>query len=379
MLYCSLFKRPKSLGFKFVPIIAFSLLLTACTNFGSTSNKVTQIKDEQSVVIYMDHPDYGDRFTNVYRKFKDYPVTCEENCYEKVKSIQCESDMERCRFIGANPRIHSQHGIEIQWLGHAFFNITMPNGQTFIFDPVFEQFDWPVDLAFKLSDGFYRNPSIKLPLTTIQNADAILYSHIHYDHFNKTDIATIGNQPQYFTPLGFADHFEDGGYKVSEFAWYSSMIAKDTKIHFVPANHFSSRIWVPFIYEDNNKSLWGGWVLEQNGLTIFYAGDTGYSPHFKDIHDKYGDIDVCLLPIASYYSQEDPDWYRKVHTTPEDALVAGQDLNCGVIIPWGYGNSTWKMGDKTSHSALFRLLNMNKQLNSAIPLYILNEGDSVRL
>jgi len=49
------------------------------------------------------------------------------------------------------------------------------------------------------------------------------------------------------------------------------------------------------------------------------------------------------------------------------------------MIPWGYGNSSWQMGDHSSHSALLRLLHMHKKMNSQIPLYILNEGQSVAL
>ena len=93
----------------------------------------------------------------------------------------------------------------------------------------------------------------------------------------------------------------------------------------------------------------------------------------------YGDIDVCLIPIASYYSKDDPNWYRYVHTTPEDALNAAQELNCKVMIPWGYGNSSWKMGDHSSHSALLRLLHMYNKMDSKVPLYILNEGESISL
>ena len=49
------------------------------------------------------------------------------------------------------------------------------------------------------------------------------------------------------------------------------------------------------------------------------------------------------------------------------------------MIPWGYGNGSWQMGDISSHSPLLRLLHMQRQLNSQVPLLILNEGDSVQL
>ena len=61
------------------------------------------------------------------------------------------------------------------------------------------------------------------------------------------------------------------------------------------------------------------------------------------------------------------------------ALVAAGDLGCKVMIPWGYGNASWQMGDISSHSPLLRLLHMQQQLQSTVPLLILNEGDSVAL
>ena len=47
-----------------------------------------------------------------------------------------------------------------------------------------------------------------------------MYSHIHYDHFNKADIEEIGIR--YLVPLGVADNFPTGGFNISEMAWYAS-------------------------------------------------------------------------------------------------------------------------------------------------------------
>lgn len=353
-------------------IIAGSLV-TGC----AISNHVTQKKGEDTVVIYTDQLGYEDRFSNLYNSFNDYPVTCLENCYPVSTDIECESDMQNCQFVGDNPDVVSKTGFSVKWLGHASFVLNTASGEQILIDPVFEQFDWPVNWAFRLAEGFNRNPAVPLSHEKKAQTDAVLYSHIHYDHFNKDDIGELGNTPTYLVPLGFAEHFPKGGFTIKEMAWYASQKVSQTTAHFVPAHHFSNRILVPFIHEDNNATLWGGWVLENNGKTLFFAGDTGYSPHFKDIHERFGDIDVCLLPIASYFSEESPKFYRKVHTTPEDAITAAEDLQCGVVIPWGYGNSSWRMGDKTSHSALFRLLHMKDKLNTPIPWYVLNEGDSV--
>ncbi|BDF95712.1 MBL fold metallo-hydrolase [Pseudoalteromonas sp. KAN5] len=356
-------------------LIFTSTLLTAC----SAANNVQIIAGTDTIVPLHQDGERAGRYHNLYPGEKTYPVSCENDCYPKNASLICETETENCQYQGQqeNPQLNT--GFTVRWLGHAGFMIKTPNGQQVVFDPVKEQFDSPVDLAFRLASGFYRKPGDWLTDSELKNLDAVMYSHIHYDHFNKADIEEIGNQPRYLTPLGMADNFPTGGFNISEMAWYAKTNIDDLTIHALPAHHFSSRVLVPFIYEDHDKDLWNGWLLEQNGKTLFFAGDTGYSQHFSDIQQKYGDIDICLMPIASYYHEENGKWYRYVHTTPEDALMGAQELNCNVMIPWGYGNSSWKMGDHSSHSALLRLLHMYTEMDSQIPLYILNEGESIAL
>lgn len=105
-----------------------------------------------------------------------------------------------------NPQVNA--GFTIRWLGHAGFVIKTPNGQQVVFDPVKEQFDSPIDLAFRLTSGFYRKPGDWLTDNELKNLVAVMYSHIHYDHFNKADIEEIGNQPRYLTPLGMLITFQ---------------------------------------------------------------------------------------------------------------------------------------------------------------------------
>jgi len=356
-------------------LIIVSSILAAC----SAANHVQIIAGPDTIVPLHKDGERAGRYHNLYPGKKTYPVSCKSDCYPKNTRLVCETEAENCQYQGEliNPKLKT--GFVVRWLGHAGFMIKTPNGQQVVFDPVKDQFDSPVDLAFRLASGFYRKPGDWLTKSEINNLDAVMYSHIHYDHFNKADIEEIGNSPRYLTPLGMADNFPAGGFNISEMAWYAKTKIDDLTIHALPAHHFSSRVLVPFIYEDNDKDLWSSWLLEQNGKTLFFAGDTGYSQHFSDIEQKYGEIDICLIPIASYYHEENGDWYRYVHTTPEDALSAAQDLNCKVMIPWGYGNSSWKMGDHSSHSALLRLLHMYNKMESPTPLYILNEGESVAL
>ncbi|NNG44019.1 Zn-dependent hydrolase [Pseudoalteromonas sp. NEC-BIFX-2020_002] len=358
-----------------VGLIIASCLLAAC----GTPNQVTQITAPDAVIAQYKEGDRAGRYHNVYPKKQNYPTTCETDCYPAHPDLLCETSAENCQYQGRQTLPQLNTNYTVRWLGHASFSINTPNGQHILFDPVKAQFDSPVDIAFKLTGGIYRQPGAWLNEQELANIDAVMYSHIHYDHFNKADIELIGNKPYYLTPLGMADNFPTGGFNISEMPWYSKTNIDDLTIHAVPAHHFSNRVLIPYIYDDDNKDSWNGWLLEQNGKTLFFAGDTGYSKHFQDIQQKYGDIDVCLIPIASYYHKENGKWYRYVHTTPEDALNAAQELNCKVMIPWGYGNSSWQMGDHSSHSALLRLLHMYKKMDSQVPLYILNEGESVQL
>ena len=358
---------------KWTSLFLLMLLLVSC----SSANRIERIESNQSVITYQKNSPDRIRFDNLHPGKKQYQFTCEEDCYPAAKALECQSHGESCQYVGQQTKPELNTGFTVRWLGHAGFHIISADGTSVLFDPVSEQFDWPVNWAFRLAEGFNRQPGAWLSKAALNQVDAVMYSHIHYDHFNKADINDLGNKVSYYTPLGFADYFDQGGYNIKEMAWFSHTRLNDLNVSFVPAHHFSSRILVPFLYEDDDVSLWGGWLLEHNGKHLFFAGDTGYSKHFKDIQQRYGDIDVCLLPIASYYHPDNGSWYRYVHMTPEDALVAAEDLNCKVIVPWGYGNASWKMGDHTSHSALLRLLKMHRQLNTEIPLYILNEGEQI--
>lgn len=67
---------------------------------------------------------------------------------------------------------------------------------------------------------------------------------------------------------------------------------------------------------------------------ILFAGDTGYSFHFKEIREKMGPMRLALLPIGSYR----PRWFMKtIHMDPVDAVSAHKDLQAeqSIAMHWG--------------------------------------------
>ena len=79
-------------------------------------------------------------------------------------------------------------------------------------------------------------------------------------------------------------------------------------VHFVECQHRSGRG-----ASDQMKTLWGSFVVETPEGAIYFAGDTGYSPHFKAQGEQYGPFALSLLPIGAY----EPRWFMKdIHLNP---------------------------------------------------------------
>jgi L-ascorbate metabolism protein UlaG (beta-lactamase superfamily) len=96
-----------------------------------------------------------------------------------------------------------------------------------------------------------------------------------------------------------------------------------------PAQHFSAR--TPF---DRNVALWGGFMITLPRRRIFFAGDSGYGGHFEQIRQRWGAIDLALLPIGAY----EPRWFmRDIHMDPAEAVQAHIDLQAGQSVGMHFG------------------------------------------
>lgn len=110
---------------------------------------------------------------------------------------------------------------------------------------------------------------------------------------------------------------------------YEVIVSKGHSFTFTPACHWSQR--TPF---DRNKSLWGSWMIELAGTTIYFAGDTAYATHFKAIARRFRTIDVALMPVGPC---EPHRWMHRSHISAEDAGQAFLELGARTFVPMHWG------------------------------------------
>ncbi len=225
-----------------------------------------------------------------------------------------------------NPPDRFQSGA-VTWVGHATFLIQIDN-VNILTDPV-----WSERVGILNSKiGMQRYTPPGIPWEKLPPIDVVLISHNHYDHLDYLTVMQLEeeHQPLFFVPLGIGDLLEEWGVThYSEKDWWEGEMVNEVNFVAVPAQHQSRRA-----IHDHNATLWSGWVVEASRLTLYFAGDTGYFPGFKDIGEQFGPIDLAMMPIGAY----DPEWYNSLyHVNPAEALQAFIDLDARYFAAMHWG------------------------------------------
>ena len=178
---------------------------------------------------------------------------------------------------------------------------------------------------------------VRAPLTIEQlpHIHAVVLSHDHYDHLDARTCAALierfGADIPIYTPLGYTQWFAKlGGRNVTELDWWdrASMPGHTIDLHALPAQHWTRRAF------STGNRLWCSWLIRTNGRSIYFSGDSGYCPAFREIRDRVGAPDIALIPIGAY----EPRWFMKAaHMNPEEAVQTFVDLGARdfVAMHWG--------------------------------------------
>jgi N-acyl-phosphatidylethanolamine-hydrolysing phospholipase D len=223
----------------------------------------------------------------------------------------------------------------LTWIGHATFLLQL-GGLNILTD---------AHCTGRASPFAFAGPRRVVPpalgLRELPHIDAVVVSHNHYDHLDFGTVKHLsrqaGGSPRFFVPLGLKAWFVGHGMREAlECDWWEGVEYAGLQFHLVPVQHWSSRTTL-----DYNRTLWGGWIIELPGagpgdaaFRFFFAGDTGYSPDFRDIAARFSPIDLAALPIGAY----EPRWFMQVmHVNPEEAVQIHCDLRArhSVAMHWG--------------------------------------------
>ena len=168
----------------------------------------------------------------------------------------------------------------------------------------------------------------------------VLVSHNHYDHMDLPTLRRLDRRfrPQFVTGKGNHRTLTRAGLpRVEELEWWQTLSpVQGLDVTMTPAQHFSRRGLF-----DVNHSVWGGFWLRAGGFQVYFAGDSGYGPHFRAIHDRLGRPDVALIPIGAY----EPRWFMKWnHINPAEAVQVHRDLDAGISFAMHFG--TFQLTDE---------------------------------
>lgn len=257
------------------------------------------------------------------------------------------------------PRLVMPDELGITFIGHSSF-LVQAAGQNLLFDPVFST--WLILLRRQ------RRPGVRV--RDLPGVDIVLLSHAHMDHLDRSSLRRVvratrkrtGRAPIVVVPMDVADVVRGLGFsEVIELRWWESYVAARLTITHTPAKHWGTR-WIT----DGHRG-YGGYLVEGGARRLYYSGDTAYFTGFNEIGARLRP-EIALLPIGAYT----PDSYRAVHTSPEDALRAFQDLRAERMVPMHYG--TFWLAEEPLDEPLPRLLEAAGRLGLADRIAVVREG-----
>ena len=247
----------------------------------------------------------------------------------------------------------------VTFIGHSSFLLQI-GGKNILVDPNFARWIFVLKRL--------RRPGLRL--RELPPIDAVLVSHAHFDHLHRPSLRAIawltrrktGKRPAIIVPRHVRDLVSDLGYgRVIELDWWQSVELGNVEITHVPSRHWGARI-----VRDVHRG-YGGYVMRSGKQSIYHAGDTAYFDGFREIGERLKP-EVALLPIGAYH----PDSFRRVHTSPEDAVQAFLDLGARWMVPMHYG--TFRLSYEPVDEPVARLKADAKRRGIEKNICVLEEG-----
>jgi len=233
-------------------------------------------------------------------------------------------------------------GTRINYLGHATFRLVTPGGGQILIDPF-------------LTD----NPLTPEELKEAGDADTILVTHGHFDHF--ADVVPIARE----TGATVVANFEIFSYLQGQGIENAMPIQKGgtvevggVKVTATNAFHSSS------IQTEDGGSIYAGepmgYVVEfESGFRLYHAGDTAVFGDMQLIGELYRP-DLALLPIGN-----------QVVMSPFEAAHAARLLGVRYVVPIHYGTFPFVPGTPEEFQKHVG------EIAPGVTVHVMNPGDDL--
>jgi L-ascorbate metabolism protein UlaG (beta-lactamase superfamily) len=196
--------------------------------------------------------------------------------------------------------------------------------------------------------------------------DAVLLSHLHYDHLDLPSLELLPPDVRVLAPAGAAALLEPAGLRhVDELAPGDTTEVGAVRVEATPAEH-----------DDRRRPLGAratplGFVV-RGRPSVYFAGDTGFFPEMAGL----APIDVALLPVAGWGPKLGPG-----HMDSEDAAQAAALLRPRMAVPihWGTLHPRGRRRGDWFHAPPHEFAARVGELAPEVDVRILEPGASLNL
>ena len=171
--------------------------------------------------------------------------------------------------------------------------------------------------------------------TEPHDADYVLITHDHYDHFSVDDIKKVAKKSTILVvPARMEDDAKELANDVASIVTVKPGVYKEIsglEIETIPAYNTVK----PF---HPRRAEWVGYILRADGKRIYVAGDTGLTKEARQVK-----CDIALLPIGGTYTMDT----RK-------AAELANTIRPEYVIPTHYGSIVGKQSDGQTFASLVK-------------------------
>ena len=240
----------------------------------------------------------------------------------------------------------------VTWLGHSTVLIEL-GGVRLLSDPVLRS-----RVMHLRRDG----PAPGRP----QSIDAVLVSHLHYDHLDLPSLRMLEPKPRVVCPTSAGRLLARAGFRdVDELLPGESLELGDLRIEATRAQHGGTR-------RPGGPAVAPLGFVVRGRRSVYFAGDTDLFDEMAEL----GRVDVALLPVAGYSPKLGPGHLDARRAAEAAALIEPRlavPIHWGTFRPLTQAAGAWFSAPPAEFAAQVA------ELAPAVEVRVLSPGESLEL